>query len=147
MRQFKRKIKKKLGELLIERGVISRQQLNKALEVQKKEGGLVGETIVSLDFAKEADIVYTIALQYGFPYLPLKNYDIATEIVGLIPKQVAYQYCLIPINKVKDTLSLAMSNPLNQRAIEDIEYITKCDVQIFVSTSSDIRSVLGKVYK
>ncbi len=147
MKKFKRKIKKKLGELLIERGVIAREQLEKALVAQKEEGGLIGETIVALGFAKEEDIVYTLALQYGFPFLPLESYDISNEVLKIIPKQVAFQYCVIPINKIKNTLSLVMSNPLNQRAIEDIEYITKCDIQIFVSGSSSIRSVLEKFYE
>jgi type IV pilus assembly protein PilB len=147
MRKFTRKIKKRLGELLIERGVITREELDKALAAQKQEGGLIGETIVELGFAKEEDIVYTLALQYGFPFLPLETYDISEDVLKIIPKQVAFQYCVVPINRMQNTLSLVMSNPLNQRAIEDIEYMTKCDIQIFVSSSSSIRSVLDKFYK
>lgn len=145
MRYFK-KIDKPLGELLIERGVINRRQLNKALEVQKRQGGLIGEVMVSLGYAKEEEIAYALSLQYGFPYLPLENYEISPNLLEIIPKQVANQYCLIPIDKIGNTLTVAMANPLNPQAIEDIEYVSKCEIQVFVTTSSDIRKVIQKFY-
>ena len=64
-----------------------------------------------------------------------------------VPKNVCEQYCLIPNDKIENNLTLAMSNPLNKEAIEDIEEITKCSVQIFVTTTSDIRNALSKYYK
>ncbi len=147
MQKFKKRINKKLGELLIERGVIDHKQLEKALESQHQKGGLIGEVIVSLGFAKEEDIVYILSLQYGFPFIPLESYDIDKDVLKLVSKQVALQYCLIPIDKIGDTLSIVMSNPLNVRAIEDIEYMAKCKTQVFVTTSSDIRSAIDKFYK
>ncbi len=146
MKKFDKKINKRLGELLIERGVITNDQLEKALEEQKNSRGLIGEVIVSLGFAREEDIVYALSVEYGFPYLPLENYDISPEVVKLIPAQVARQYFSIPIDKIEDTLSLAMANPLNPHAIEDIEYITKCRLQIFITTSTDVQSAIDKFY-
>ncbi|MBU2541028.1 MAG: hypothetical protein KJ593_03905 [Candidatus Omnitrophica bacterium] len=147
MSAFKKVMAKQLGELLIERGVIGAKHLEKALEVQKEKGGLIGEILVELGFAKEEDIAHALTAQYGFPYLPLKNYDIDLEIVRIIPKNVAIQYCLIPIDKIGTSLTVAMSNPLNVQAIEDIELLTKCKVQTFVSTPSDIRETIKKYYK
>lgn len=69
-----KKTEKPLGQILTERGVISHSQLEKALEVQKKDGGLIGEIIVKLGFATEEAIAYCLSLQFGFPYLPLENY-------------------------------------------------------------------------
>lgn len=147
MTTFKKVMAKQLGELLIERGVIGAKQLEKALEIQKEKGGLIGEVLVELGFAKEEDIAHALTAQYGFPYLPLKNYDIDSEIVKLVPQQVANQYCLIPIDKIGNSLTIAMSNPLNVQAIEDIELLTKCKVQTFVSTTSDIREAIKKYYR
>ena len=147
MKYFKKRIDKQLGELLIERGVITRNQLEQALQTQKEKGGLIGEVIVSLGFTKEEEIAYALSLQYGFPYLPLQNYDIPKELLETIPEQVACQYCLIPIDRIENTLTVAMANPLNPQAIDDIEYISKCEAQIFVATSSDIRSAISKFYK
>ncbi|RKY34766.1 MAG: hypothetical protein DRP80_01810 [Candidatus Omnitrophota bacterium] len=146
MRYFKKRIDKPLGELLIEKGLISRTQLQEALKVQKERGGLIGEVMVSLGFAKEEDIAHILSLQYGFPYLPLEHYEIPKELVKIIPKQVASQYCLIPIDKIGSTLTIAMANPLNPQAIDDVEYISNSDVQIFVATASDIRKAIERCY-
>ena len=121
-------------------------QLDEVLKVQKEKGGLVGSILVLLGFATEEQIAQALTTQYGFPYLPLKNYEIDPEIVKLIPRNVAEQYALIAIDKVGNSLTVAMSNPLNLHAIEDIELITNCKVQTFVSTQSDIKATITKYY-
>lgn len=143
----RRVIKKQLGELLIERGVITRAQLDKALAFQQENDGLIGDILVQLGFAKEEDIALALTAQYGFPYLPLGNYDIDPETIKLVPLRVALQYLLVPIDKIGNSLSIAISNPLNVQAIEDVELISGCSVQIFVSTSSDIKKAIERYYK
>ncbi|HTZ10755.1 MAG TPA: hypothetical protein VMD04_00035 [Candidatus Margulisiibacteriota bacterium] len=143
----RRIINKQLGELLIERGLITKQQLDKSLSIQQERGGLIGEILVEQGFTTEEDIAQTLTAQYGFPYLPLSNYDINTDIVALIPGRVAKQYLLLPIDKIGNNLTLAMSNPLNMQAIEDVELLSGCNVQVFVSTSSDIKKTIAKYYK
>jgi len=140
-------INKQLGELLIERGIINSRQLSQALELQKEKGGLIGEILVELGFCKEEDIAHALTAQYGFPYLPLDNYEISLEVIKIIPLRVARQYLLIPIDKIGNNLTIAMSNPLNIQAIEDVELISGCDVQTFVSTASDIKRAIEKYYK
>jgi len=139
-------ITKQLGELLLERGVINKKQLDHALQVQKEKKGLLGQILVALGYASEEEIAQAITVQYGLPYLPLSGYDIDRESVKLIPGQVARQYGLIAIDKIGDTLTLAMSNPLNLQAIEDVEFLTKCKVQSFVSTLSDVNDAIEKYY-
>lgn len=141
-----RQIEKPLGQILVERGIITRLQLEKALEIQKKEGGLIGEVLVKLGFATEESIAHCLSLQFGFPYLPLENYEVSKEIVRLIPKNVAAHYCLIAIDKIGNTLTIAIANPLNIQAIEDLEDLTHCEIQIFISTPSDIRKSIDKFY-
>lgn len=143
----KKFINKKLGELLVESGIITNSQLDKALEFQKEQGGLIGEVLVQLKFTTEEDIAKMLTAQYGFAYLPLANYEIDSSLIRLIPERVARQYCLIPIDKIANTLTIAMSNPLNSQAIEDIETLLVCSVQVFVSTTSDIREAIEKYYK
>jgi len=144
---IRRIIKKQLGELLIEAGVINQQQVDKALKAQKEKGGLIGEILVDLGFAKEEDIAQALTAQYGFPYLPLSNYEISPEIIDIIAGRVAKQYVLIPIDKIGNNLTIVMSNPLNIQAIEDVELISGCSVQTFVSTSSDIKRAIEKYYR
>jgi len=145
--QIKKIVNKQLGELLIERGIINQHQLDKALTVQEEKGGLIGEVLVELGFAKEEDITQVLTAQYGFPYLPLANYEINPEIVNIIPGRVARQYLLIPIDKVGNNLTLTMSNPLNVHAVEDVELLSGCSIQIFVSTLSDVKGAIEKYYK
>jgi len=144
---FRKIIQKQLGELLIERGIITKSELEKALSIQKEKGGLIGEILVELGYVKEEDIAQALTTQYGFPYLPLANYEIDPEVIKTIPERVARQYSLIPIDKIGDNLTITMSNPLNLQAIEDVEILTGCNVQTFVSTVSDIKEAIDRYYK
>jgi type IV pilus assembly protein PilB len=148
MPSFKKVSGKPLGEVLIERGVLTREQLTTAMEHQKKGSGkLLGEVLVELNFATERDIAQALTAQYGFPYLPLANYEIDQEVIGALPEHVCRQFCLVPIDKIGKSLTLAMANPLNVQAAEDVELITGCTVQIFVSTATEVRQSIDKYYK
>jgi len=144
---IRRIVNKQLGELLLERNIINQKELEEALALQKEKGGLIGEILVELGFVKEEDIAQALTAQYGFPYLPLSNYEINPEVIEIIPNRVARQYLLVPIDRIGNNLTLSMSNPLNIHAIEDVELLTGCSVQTFVSTSSDIKKAIEKYYK
>ena len=121
---FKKVINKQLGELLIEQGIITQVQLERALLVQQEKGGLIGEILVSLNYAKEEDIAQALTVQYGFPFLPLSSYEITPEIIELVPFSVAKQYLVIPIDKVGNNLTVGMSNPLNiEKSVEDADLV------------------------
>ncbi len=143
----KRIITKRIGEVLLERGIISQKELEKALAHQKERGGLMGQILIQLSFITEEELALALTAQYGFPYLPLDNYEIDTSLIAIIPEQTARQYCLIPIDRIGNALTLAMADPSNVQAIEDIELLTKCVVQTFVSTPSDIEKAIAKHYK
>lgn len=147
MGSIKRIVSKQLGELLLERGVINEEQLNKALKAQKERGGLIGQVLVMLGYAKEEEIAQALTVQYGFPYLPLECYEVNIEAMKLIPQNVAEQYNLIAIDKMGDLLTIAMSNPLNVQAVEDVEMISNCKVQVFVSTMTDVTTSIKKYYQ
>jgi len=146
MSPAKRVISKQLGDLLIERGLIKKEDLDKALRIQKERGGLLGDILVSMSCTTEEQIAQAVTVQYGFPYLPLASYEIEQKIADIIPENVAKQYCLIGIDKIGDTLTIAMANPLNLQATEDIELIAGTQVQIFVSTTTDIKNAIEKYY-
>ena len=143
----KRIITKRLGEVLLQRGLISHKQLEQALARQKAQGGLMGQILIQLGFVTEEDVAMALTAQYGFPYLPLDNYEIDNSLIEVIPEPMAVQYCLIPIDRIGNALTLAMADPSNVKAIEDIELLTKCVVQTFISTPSDIGRAIAKYYK
>ena len=142
-----RRITKKIGEILLERGIVNLKQIEQALAHQKEHGGLIGQVLIQLGFATEEEIALALTAQYGFPYLPLNNYDIDGGLMAVVPEQMARGYCLIPIDRIGNALTLAMADPTNIKAIEDVELLTKCVVQAFVSTPSDIGHALDKYYK
>lgn len=144
---MKKLINKQLGELLIESKLITRENLEEALRVQKEKGGLIGQILVALNFTTEEAIAQALTAQYGFPYLPLVNYEIDPVVVKIIPENVARQYGVIAIDRVGNILTIVMANPLNKQAVEDIEMISKLSMQIFVSTVSDINKAINQYYK
>lgn len=147
MERFKKIINKQLGEVLVERGIITTEQLKLCIQIQKEQGGLLGEILVDRQFATELDIAQAIASQYGFPYLPLLNYDVDPEIAKSVPEDVCRKYGLIPVDRIGDHLTLAMANPLNAGAIEDVEKMTSCRVLFFVSVGQDIKTTIENLYK
>ena len=142
----RRVVTKKLGEVLLERGVITPKQLEEALTYQRTHGGLLGQVLTQLGFATEEEIALALTAQYGFPYLPLENYELDDTMVRLIPEHVARQYCVIPIDRVGNALTVSMADPSNIQAIEDIEMLTNCVVQAFISTPSDVLKALERSY-
>lgn len=135
-----------IGDLLLVEGIISRQQLEEAVARQKNKGGLLGEILVELGHAREEDVIRALTFQYGFPYLPLASYEIESTVFSLVPIAVCERFCLIPIDKIGENLTIAMVNPLNVQAIEAVEGLSGCSVQVFVSTGTDVRSAIKKYY-
>ncbi|MFH1877565.1 MAG: hypothetical protein ABH883_02010 [Candidatus Omnitrophota bacterium] len=144
---LKKRIEAKLGEILINSGIIGEEQLRGALDFQKREGGILGEILVKLGYVNERDIVQALTEQYGFPYLPLEIYEINKEAVKVVPENVARQYSFVPVDVIGDILTVAMSDPLNGKAIEDIEMITRKKVQVFITTVTSVHETLKKLFK
>lgn len=139
-----------MGELLIEAGVLDQLQLNQALEIQNNNGNgqkPIGELLMELGFVKEAQVIEAFATQYAFPYLPLARYDINPAAIDIVPARIAKDYRLMPVDRIRNILTVAMSEPLNLRAIEEVEAITKCHVRTFFSSSSEIKGAIDRYYK
>ena len=147
MKHFSKTVNKQLGEILVERGVISRAKLEEILVFQKEKGILFGEALVMMKAGTEEDVVQALTCQYGFPYLPLANYEIAPEVVATISVDLCKKYSLVPIDKIGRSLTLAMANPLNVLALEEVEKITECSVQAFVSTATEINNAINRYYE
>ena len=138
--------REKFGKMFIKKGVISQRQLKEALGVQECLGGFLGQILVNLGFADKEQVVNVLTSQFGFPYLPLKNYEIDSDTLKLIPESIMRHYHLIPIDKMNNIIVLAMANPLNDAAIEDVKIITNFDVRIFVSGGEDIEDIINRYF-
>ncbi len=132
---------------MIDCHLITQQQLEESLALQKEKGGLLGQILVALGHTTEEAIAQALTAQYGFPYLPLAGYEVDPEVAKIIPEYVAKQYGLIAVDRVGSILTVAMSNPLNTQAIEDVEMLTHFKVQVFVTTTTDVSNTIKSIYK
>ena len=146
MTAFKKVTNKLVGELLIDNGVINRTQLNQALNRKKETGKLLGEVLVELGFASEEDIAAVVAIQYRIPYLPLKHHDVDKELLKVIPCALAMKYRCFPVDRIGTVLTIAMDNPLDEKAVEEIRGITGSRVLCYVSTPSEILAAIEQHY-
>jgi len=143
---FKKVTKKLVGEILIDGGVINKTQLGQALARQKETKKLLGETLVEMGFAGEEDVAGVVAAQYRIPYLPLRQYEVDRELLSLIPREVALRHRCFPVDKIGGVLTVAMENPLDERAIEELENESQCKVLCYVSTQSEILAAIDEHY-
>jgi len=143
---YNRVIRKRIGELLVERGVITQEQLEKALELQKEKGGLLGEILVEHGMATEDQVITCIANQYGLPFLPLENYNISHEVIELVSHEVVYKYNIIPIDKIGDILTVACIDVFDDETIEEIEKTVGSKIQCFLTTPSALKKAIFIYY-
>jgi type IV pilus assembly protein PilB len=136
----------KLGELLVKAGLISDAQLQKALEHQKSQGGKLGGNLVKLGFLKEDDITKVLSQQFGVPAIHLATYEIDESIVKLVPSEVAQKYMVIPVNRHGATLTIAMVDPTNVFAMDDIKFMTGYNVEPVVAAESAIKAAIDRHY-
>lgn len=136
----------RLGDLLIRNKLISESQLAKALEEQKVQGGRLGANLIKLGYIKEEELAAFLSRQYGVPSINLAEFDIDTGVIRLIPPEVAQKYQLIPVNRAASTLIVAMSDPSNIFAVDDIKFMTGYNVEVVVAPEASIKSAIDRYY-
>ncbi|MCM8813052.1 MAG: Flp pilus assembly complex ATPase component TadA [Candidatus Omnitrophica bacterium] len=139
--------KKKLGECLVERGLVSADQIGKALEEQKKSGSRLGQMLVDLGFLKEEDLIVTLAQQLNLAHIDISAYRLKSDIIQLIPEKVARRYELLVLEKMGNNCTVAMADPLNVFAIDEVQRLTRCRVEPVICARSALLQVLEKAYK
>ena len=120
----------RLGELLVRENLISLQQLQKAQDEQKKTGGRIGYHLTKLGSIEETELTSFLSKQYGVPSINLKEFDIDPEVIKLVPKEVAEKHQFIPVNRAGASLIIAMSDPSNIFAIDDIKFLTGYNIEV-----------------
>ncbi len=136
----------KIGELLLKAQLITSDQLEKVLEDQQQTGGRVGQHLVKNGFVSEEDILDCLSQQYGVPSINLRHFDIDDSIIRLIPADVARKYEFIPVSKTGATLTVAMGDPTNVFAMDDITFITGYRVEPVVASEGALREAIDKYF-
>lgn len=145
-----RKSRVRLGELLIKEGLITEEQLEKAIQVQKQEGKRIGEVLVKLDLVTEKDIVVTLGKQLNIPYASLAKGllepDPNQDLDKLVPENFARQYWLIPLSRNLNSLTVAFADPLDVIMMDNLKKMTGCEINPIVASKSDIIQGMDKFY-
>jgi type IV pilus assembly protein PilB len=136
----------RLGELLVRNQLINDDQLKSALEEQKKEGTRLGAALIKLGFIQEADLATFLSKHYGVPSINLSEFDVEPAIIAIVPADVAQKYQMIPINRAGATLIVAMADPSNIFAIDDIKFMTGYNVEVVVAAEAAIKDAIDKYY-
>lgn len=136
----------KLGQILITSNIISEEQLKQALSLQKKEGGRLGTNLAKLGYISEDKLVSFLSKQFGVPAINLSEYTIDPAVVKLIPLEMARKYLIMPIARVGATLTIAMADPSNVFAIDDVKFMTGYNVEVVVAAESAIIGAITNNY-
>jgi type IV pilus assembly protein PilB len=136
----------RLGELLVRNKLIDESQLAKALAEQKSQGGRLGASLIRLGYLKEEELSAFLSRQYGVPSINLAEFEIDPGVIRLVPPDVAQKYQIIPINRAGSTLIVAMSDPSNIFAIDDIKFMTGFNVEVVVAPDTSIKAAIDKYY-
>jgi len=139
--------RKLIGEVLIERGVITPAQLQAALEAKKNEPSVyVGDILIRMGFAAEIDIVTALVLQCNLPYIAVSQHCIVPEVLCLIPGDIVRRERVVPLDRIGNIFSVVMANPLNETLREEMERLTGCRIAVFISTASEIGKAIDRFY-
>jgi type IV pilus assembly protein PilB len=136
----------KLGEILVRENLITSQQLREALDYQRTSGGRLGSNLIKLGIISDEVITSVLSRQYGVPSINLELFEIEEETVRLISQEVAMKYTVLPISKVGATLTMAMADPTNVFAMDDIKFMTGLNVEPVIASEASIQIAIGEYY-
>ncbi len=140
-------LKERLTEILIKDKIVSEAQLKKALKQQKQKGGSLRDILVKLGFVNEKELMAVLSQGLGIPPIALSRFKIDSEILKLIPRDAARKYQIVPVSKVGNILTVAMSDPLNIFAIDDLRTLTGLEIGTIIASPKEIQGVIEQHYE
>ena len=136
----------KIGEILLESGLLKREDLNKALEIQKTKGGLIGAILVNNGFLSEEDLAFALAKQFNYPYLSLDNVTVNRNLLKEYGGDFLVENCFVPIEKTRDVLTIAIADPSDEDVIRNIQAKSPQSILAFVAGVRQIQEMIRRVF-
>nr|HID59596.1 response regulator [Desulfobacterales bacterium] len=137
---------KRLGELLVEAGLIDKKTLDKALEIQKMQKKRIGQILIDMGVADDEEIAKALASQLKIPLVRLHGRKIPEEVISLVPRELAENYLVVPVKKTDKGLLVVMANPLELYALDDLRFVTQMPIYIAVAPQRDLLEAIEKYY-
>jgi len=139
-------IVKKMGDILIKEDVINLDQLKSAIQEQKHSGRKLGETLLNLGYIDENQLVAYLSKQYAVPAINLEQFEVSEEALKLVPRETAFKHKLVPIDRSGSTLVVAMADPSNIFAIDDLKFATGQNIEVVVASERSIKTAIESHY-
>src|SRR4029453_10270144 len=136
----------RIGELLLKEKRITPEQLQEALSYQKANGGKLGYNLVKLGFVKDEELTALLSKQYGVPSINLAQFEIDPAVIKLIPAETAQKYQIVPLSRAGATLTIAMTDPTNVFAMDDIKFMTGYNVEPVVASETAVSEAIARYY-
>src|SRR5687768_9991064 len=136
----------RIGELLLKEKRITTEQLQEALNYQRQNGGKLGFNLIKLGYVKDEEITALLSKQYGVPSIALGDFEIDPAVIKLVPGDTAQKYQIVPLSRAGATLTIAMTDPTNVFAMDDIKFMTGYNVEPVVASETAVIASLEKYY-
>ncbi len=136
----------RIGELLVQKSLLSEEQLHRAKQEAETTGTRVGYQMTKLGFIEEAELAEAVSNQYGVPMITLDDFAVDSEVIALVPEDVAVKHTILPVNRAGSTLIIATSDPSNIFAMDDVKFLTGYNVEVVVAAEESIRRAIDKYY-
>src|SRR6267143_3188795 len=136
----------RIGELLLKEKRITPEQLQEALNYQRQNGGKLGYNLIKLGYVKDEEITALLSKQYGVPSIALTQFEIDPAVVKLVPGETAQKYQIVPLSRAGATLTIAMTDPTNVFAMDDIKFMTGYNVEPVVASETAVTEAISKFY-
>lgn len=146
MEEKTKQLRSRFGETLVKQEVINPDQLKTAIEEQKRTGKRLGETLLRLGYLSQYELVAFLSKQYGVPAINLDEFEVMPEVLKFIPRESAVKHFLIPINRSGGTLVVAMSDPSNIFAIDELKFATGHNIEVVVASEDSIKNAIERHY-
>ena len=145
---FQRKIRKVnlIGQVLLKKNLISPEQLEAGLNIQKSDGGLLGNILMGKGFLSEESFAMALSSQMDLAYIPIEKYNPSREAIKMVPRNLAEKNCIFPLEKTGSVLTLSCVDPLNARAIAEVETAANCLAVPLIGTRSEIEKAIHSYY-
>ncbi len=138
---------KRLGEMLVETGIITSEQLQESLEEQKKSGGRLGQNLMAFGYITEDVMAAFVGKQLGISYVSLSEYgEISGEVTKIVPENICRHQTLVPISLEENILTIAMADPLNVFTVDDLRVMTGYEIKVVISSEAEIKQAIEKCY-
>jgi len=138
--------RRRLGDILVEQKLLTKKQLKELLARHRSTGQSVTRLLTEMEFLSEEDTVAVLSQQCGVPYMRLASYNIAQDVARMLPETVAQRHVLIPVSLTANVLTVAMADPFDVTAIDEVRQLTNCEIEVMVAMASEIRAAIGRCY-